>query len=340
MKAPLLLLVLIVAIIGQERPVPDPGERPVESSFPQPPPREINLPPPPPGPGEFIVSSDVDLVLLDVSVKDPRGGYVSGLEKENFKVFENGKQEIIRIFAKQDAPVTIGLVVDNSGSVRPKRPEIVTSALAFAQESHPQDEFFVVNFNDRVIFGLPEKLPFTDDIDVLRQALLGNPVQGRTALYDGLAAALEHLDKGRRDKKTLILIADGGDNASQLTEDQLIRAALESRATIYTVGIYNPEDKDKNPGFLNKLATITGGEFYQPKSLDELVGIAGKIAKDIRNRYTVGYSPSDSRYDGKLRKIRLIATSEDQRKLQVKTRAQYVATARAARGTRTRMRQP
>lgn len=291
---------------------------------PQPPPRYVAMPPPPIDPDEFRVSSDVELVLLDVSVKNEEGGFVSGLAKDRFKVFENKLEQAISVFAAQDVPVTVGLVVDNSGSVRPKKPEIVTAALVFARASNPQDEMFIVHFNDRVKLGLPPETPFTDDRNMLRHSLLTNPAQGRTALYDALKLALTHIDKGRKDKKTLVLIADGGDNASDTTKEEILRLVEESPVTIYTVGIFNPEDKDKNPGFLRRLANMTGGEAFMPENIDHLVGVCEKIAHDIRNRYTVGFSPAHH-HDGGMRKLLVTAKGDDGKRLVVRTRTHYIA---------------
>jgi VWFA-related protein len=289
------------------------------------------VPPPPEDPDAFRVSSDVELVLLDISVKDSDGGFVSGLQKSDFKVFENKIEQSIKTFAAKDVPVTVGLVVDNSGSVRPKKPEIVTAALTFVTNSNPQDEMFVVNFNDRVLMGLPDEMQFTDNRNLLRQALLTNPAQGRTALYDGLKTALGHLDKGRLDKKTLVLISDGGDNMSQTTKDEIFKLAEQSLATIYTVGIFNPDDKDKNPGFLKDLAELTGGEAYMPENINHLVGVCEKVARDIRNRYTLGFAPDRSSFDGKKRKIKIEALAEDGRKYEARSRTHYIAVPRQAR---------
>ena len=321
--------VLIVAAFGYQA-----------ESTPQPPPaanqlmvpnEQPKLPPPPEDPNEFRVSSEVDLVLLDVSVKDAKGGFVSDLKKENFKIWENKVEQPITVFAAQDVPVTVGLVVDNSGSVRPKKPEIVTAALTFVTQSHPKDEMFVVNFNDRVLMGLPDEVEFTDNRLLLRQALLTNPAQGRTALYDGLKTALEHLEKGRLDKKTLVLISDGGDNSSDTTHDEIMRLAEQSLATIYTVGIFNPDDKDKNPGFLKDLARLTGGEAFMPENISHLVGVCEKIARDIRNRYTVGFAPDRSGMDGKKRRLKIEAAGPDGRKYEARTRTYYVAHSSTAR---------
>jgi Ca-activated chloride channel family protein len=230
------------------------------------------------------------------------------------------------VFQAGDIPVTLGLVVDNSGSMRNKRPEVVTAALTFVQQSNPKDELFIVNFNDMVRFGLPKQIPFTDVHGPLREALLGNPVQGRTALNDALKAALAHLEKGKQDKKALVVISDGGDNMSGTTDDEVFRLARLSRATIYTIGIYDSDDKDRNPGFLKKLAAITGGEAFLPDDHDgKLVPVGEKIAKDIRSRYTLGYIPSNRSMDGALRKVRVLAKGEGRNKLEVRTRTEYLA---------------
>jgi VWFA-related protein len=287
-------------------------------------PTHITVPPPPPDPNEFRVSSEVDLVLLDVSVKDADGGFVAGLKKENFKVFDNKVEQPIRVFAAQDVPVTVGLVVDNSGSVRPKKPEIVTSALTFVTESNPKDEVFLVNFNDRVMMGLPQGTDFTDDRNLLRHSLLMSRPQGRTALYDAIKTALEHIEKGRLDKKTLVLISDGGDNASDTTRDEIMKMVERSIVTIYTVGIFNPEDKDKNPGFLKDIAKLSGGESYRPENINNLVGICQKIAHDIRNRYTVGFAPSVRDGDMKPHQLKLVVTNDQGKRLEVRTRTHYI----------------
>lgn len=286
------------------------------------------IPPPPASrdhPEEFKFTSDVELVLLDVSVKDSRGGFVSGMKRDHFRVYENGRERAITVFASEELPVTIGLVVDNSGSMRSKRREVVTSALTFVGASNSNDEFFVINFNDRASFGLPGSIPFTDDRKLLRQALLDNPVEGRTALYDGVRTALVHLEKGHHQRKALIVISDGGDNASELTRDKLVRFAEESRATIYTIGIYDPDDRETNPGFLRALATLSGGEAFFPTSLTHLGEVSDKIAKDIRSRYTIGHVPFDTRLDGTIRKLRVVTSAPDRGKLIVRTRTHYIA---------------
>jgi Ca-activated chloride channel family protein len=270
----------------------------------------------------YTISDNVDLVLLDVSVKKPHGGFVSGLKKSNFQVFEDGHARNITHFASVDTPVTVGLVVDNSGSMRNKRPEVVTAGLAFAKSSNPQDEFFVVNFNNSVVRGLSPHVPFTDDLQILRAGLYYGEPAGQTALYDAIAYGLKHLNQGHRDKRTLIVVSDGGDNVSHLSFSQLMVLVVASRATIYTVGLFDQNDQELNPGVLRKLANVSGGEYFQPGSLTEMIPVFEKISKEIRNRYTVGYIPDETGNGRAVRSVKVRAQA-DGRKLSVRTRTNY-----------------
>jgi Ca-activated chloride channel homolog len=275
--------------------------------------------------GVYTVSDNVDLVLLDVSVKDSRGGYVTGLSKANFQVSENGHVRQITHFASIDTPVTVGLVVDNSGSMRFKRPEVILAGLTFARESNPKDDFFVVNFNNAVVRGLQSPQLFTDDLQTLRAALYyGQPV-GQTALYDAVAYALKILEFSHRDKRTLIVVSDGGDNVSRSSFPELMKLIQASRATIYTVGLYTSDDRDLNPGVLRKMSGASGGEFFQPQSMKEVGPVFDKIAKDIRNCYTVGYAPDEMNDKRVARTVKVTATDQN-RKLIVRTRTSYTTT--------------
>src|SRR5580704_17221573 len=277
---------------------------------------------------EFTIQTTSRLVLLDVSVKDAAGGFVSGLTKENFKVFENGKPQEISHFANSDIPVTAGIAVDESGSMRPKRAQVVTAALVFIGASNPMDEMFVVNFNERARRGLPDDILFSDDNKQLRAALWQGDPEGRTALYDAIELSLHQLEFGRQAKKTLVVISDGGDNHSKHTLDEVKQDVLSSLVTIYTVGIYDEDDPERNEGVLKNLAHVSGGVFYHPKTLEEIVPICRQIAKDIRTRYTVGYVPSA---EGKAeRHIKVTASSTDHPKLLVRTRTNYVFADKAA----------
>jgi VWFA-related protein len=277
---------------------------------------------------EFTIQTTSRLVLLDVSVADSAGGFVSGLTKDDFKVFENGKPEAISQFSNSDIPVTVGIAVDESGSMRPKRAQALTAALVFFHDSNPMDEIFVVNFNERARRGLPDDVMFTANMQLLRAALWQGDPEGRTALYDAIEMSLHHLEFGREAKKTLVVISDGGDNHSTHTLQQVMRDTLSSLVTIYTVGIYDEDDPEKNEGVLRNLAHVSGGVFYHPKSLDEIVPICRQIAKDIRARYTVGYIPPA---EGKPeRHVKVSASSPDHPKLIVRTRTSYVFSDRAA----------
>ena len=271
---------------------------------------------------DYTLSTTSRLVLLDVSVKDSRGGFVSGLTKDAFKVYEDGKLQDISQFANADVPVTVGLVIDESGSMRPKRPDVILAALEFMHDSNPQDEMFVVNFNEKAKLGLPPDVPFSDQNQQLRAALYQGIPEGRTALYDAIELALQHANLGRRDKKALIVVSDGGDNTSHTTQADVMRDALESVTTIYTIGIFDEDDPDKNPGVLDKLAHVSGGVAYLPKKLEQVIPICKQIAKDIRTRYTIGYIPPST---GKaVRHIKVVASAPGHGNLIVRARTSYV----------------
>src|SRR5579864_3451908 len=274
---------------------------------------------------DYTIRTTSRLVLLDVSVKDPQGGFVSGLTRDNFKVYENGKPQKITQFANADIPVTVGILVDESGSMRPKRTEVIAAALEFIKASNPQDEVFVINFNERAKHGLPDTVLFSDNVDMLRSALWQGIPEGRTALYDAIEMALHQSDMGRRDKKTLLVISDGGDNISRHKLPDVMHDVLESIVTIYTVGIFDEDDPERNPGVLKQLAQVSGGAVYFPKSLEEVVPICRQIAKDVRTRYTIGYIPVVN--NGKPeRQIKVEASSPAGQKLTVRTRTRYLFT--------------
>lgn len=271
----------------------------------------------------FKLSATAELVLLDVSAKDAAGEHVSNLSKDNFRVYEDGKLQTITHFASDDVPVTVGLVIDTSGSMRPKYRDVVMAALSFIQASNRKDEVFVVNFGDHVRSGLPDDVPFTADIRQLRAALsLGMPA-GRTALYDAILFSLHHIEKGKCEKKALMLVSDGGDNSSAHPSEEVMRMVRKSFATIYTIGIFDENDPDRNLGLLRRLAQVSGGEAYFPGQLSEVVGICRQIASDIRTRYTIGYVPARSGEQGSLRKIKVTASGPGGHKLVVHTRTSY-----------------
>ncbi|HEV8525588.1 MAG TPA: VWA domain-containing protein [Terriglobales bacterium] len=272
---------------------------------------------------EYTITVNVNLVVLHATVQNHKGIPVSGLDKDDFQVYEDGVLQEIKHFSHKDIPVTVGLVIDSSGSMRPKRPEVIAAAVAFARSSNPKDQMFVVSFNENVSFGLPDNTPFTDRVTELKVALSRIAANGMTALYDAVAAALEHLKKGNRDKKVLIVVSDGGDNASKHSLAQIVAMAGHPDPIIYTIGLFDEEDGDRNPQALKQLAKDTGGEAFFPQSVREVVPICERIAGDIRNQYTIGYVPTNRRQDGIYRAIQVKAGAPGRGRLLVRTRTGY-----------------
>jgi Ca-activated chloride channel family protein len=266
--------------------------------------------------------SDVRLVLLDVNVKDRDTGTILGLSKENFTVLEDGRPQHITVFDRDEVPVTVGILVDESRSMAMKRNEVLTAAETFIQESNRHDQIFVLNFNDRVVAGLPPGTRFSDSVPQLRSALHRGVAEGKTALYDAVTAGLKQLELGQREKRTLVVITDGGDNTSQHTRKQMLDAVERSIATIYTIGLFDLEDPDRDPGILRQLARISGGEAYFPASPSVMVPVCRNIAKEIRTRYTIGYLPKSSK-GGSLRHVQVNVSAPGHAKVVVRARTSY-----------------
>jgi VWFA-related protein len=275
-----------------------------------------------PQPAHKVFSSKSEAVLVHVTVRDSKARLVPHLPKDTFAVFENGQPQAVTYFDDEDRPVTVGLVVDSSGSMQRKRDDVIAAGLAFAKSSHPQDEMFTVNFNEEVWKGLPPSLPFTTDFEELRRALLRSGARGQTALFDAVKGALTHLDQGHEEKKVLIVVSDGGDNASKSTFADVLDAALRMDAIIYTLGIYDQDASDAKPDVLKKLAASTGGAAFFPDTPAEATQILERIAAEIRSGYTLGYVPPPG---AGYRAIRVEVHAPDHRKLNVRARSGYVA---------------
>lgn len=274
---------------------------------------------------EDTISVDVKLVVLHLTVRDRNGAFVPGLRKEDIQVFEDGKPQAIHLLEHEDMPVSVGLVVDNSTSMSRKRGDVAAAALAFARSSNQQDEMFIVNFNERVSLGLPPSKLFSASPSDLERALNGVPARGMTALYDAIEEGLAHLRRASHDKKVLIVVSDGGDNASH---DKLSRVLLDAESSdviIYTIGLFDEHDADRNPGVLKKTSHATGGEAFFPSESSEVTAICERIAADIRHQYTIGYTPSNQKQDNTYRKIRVTATGPHGEKVYVRTRQGYFA---------------
>ncbi len=272
---------------------------------------------------EYTLQIRASLVILSATVQDRHHSLVSGLARDNFQIYQDGVLQPIKYFSHEDIPVTVGILVDNSGSMGPKRNDVLAAAMAFARTSNPKDQMFVVNFNDHVTFALPADIPFTDERDRLQQALSGIRAIGQTALYDGIAAGLDHLKHGNSDKNVLILISDGGDNASHHSLAQVTEMAKQSSAIIYAIGIFDEQDGDQNPGVLNRFAKETGGKAYFPQSSADLASICEEIARDIRNQYTLAYIPTFATQESRYRAIRVKASAQGHGLLFVRTRTGY-----------------
>ncbi|MGJ5814793.1 VWA domain-containing protein [Paludibaculum fermentans] len=276
-------------------------------------------------PDPYRISVDVDLVVLQATVRDHEGRFAPDLRQQDFLVYEDGVPQAIRLFRREDIPVTVGLVVDHSGSMREKLSQVIAAARTFVRSSNQEDGLFVVNFNEYVTLGLPPAVRFTNRPDELEAAILRAPVSGQTALYDALSVGLEHLQGSERAKKILIVISDGGDNASRLTLPVILKTAGRANALVYTIGIFDEGNPDRNPGVLRQLARSTGGDAFFPEHLEEVVTVCEQIAHEIRNQYALGYVSTNTARNGAYRNIRVVAKSRAYGKLSVRTRSGYFA---------------
>ena len=271
-----------------------------------------------------VLSVETSLVTLAITVVDRHGEFVAGLRPQHFVVYDDGEPRPIEFFTTEDLPATIGLVIDSSGSMRGKREQVTAAGMAFVALSHPLDELFTLNFNELVWPGLPPALAFTANPDQLREALADAPAQGMSALYDAVDRALTQLEDGTRDRKALIVVGDGGDNASARSLDHVMERARRSKAVIYTVTLFDPDDHDARPRVLKRLARATGGEAFTPRAASDVVRSFEQIARELRSGYTIGINPPDMA-DGGFRSIRVVVDAGDGRQLVARTRAGYYA---------------
>jgi VWFA-related protein len=271
-------------------------------------------------------SANSDLVVLHVTVRDRRGAYVGGLPQSAFNVIEDGTAQTVSLFTDTDTPATIGLLIDSSGSMYQHRPITISGATAFAESSHPRDQIFALAFNEHVTAVLPSAAPFTSDGSVLRGALERNVnSRGRTALYDAITVGVDYLSRGTRERKVLVLLSDGADNASRTTKDDAVHRAQASNAVIYTIALIEPGSRDANPQLLKELAVASGGESYRPRNSEDIAEALEAIARDIRHTYTIGYTSTNSARDGAFRSVRVVVTAPPGRPLVVRSRTGYRA---------------
>ena len=286
---------------------------------------------------EFTLSVDVDLVVLHTTVVDGGGRPVPNLPSERFKVFEDNVEQKLALFGDEDVPVTVGLVVDNSASMTDKRKEMMAGALAFVETSNPLDEMFVVNFNDDYYLDLEGK-DFTNDISELKEALDKTNTRGSTSFYDAIRASLQHLKRGTRQKKVLLIISDGVDNTSLSDFPTLLRDAQQGEAALYLVGLPCSEDSKQDcrraKRVIRKLAEVTGGMAYFPTSIEQVQALCQQISHDIRHQYVLGYYPSNRARDGGFRSVRVeVDPPKGYRKLVARTRPGYYAPSASPAGS-------
>jgi Ca-activated chloride channel homolog len=276
-----------------------------------------------------VIRVDTRLVVLHATVVDKTGHLVTNLPENAFQVFENGAPQRIKLFKREDVPVSMGLVIDNSGSMREKRAKVEAAALDLVKDSNPQDEVFIVNFNDEAFLDKD----FTNSIKELEEGLARIDSRGGTAMRDAIRMSLDHLkEKAKRDKKVLVVVTDGNDNSSVMNLENLVKSAQDSGVLVYTVGLLDEEDRREAKvarRALLALAEATGGEVYFPKELAEVDRVAHQVAHDIRNQYTIAYSPENTALDGSFRQIRVTANGPN--RPVVRTRTGYYATPDANR---------
>ena len=274
--------------------------------------------------GVFVFRKDVDEVLLHATVVDDRQHIITDLDRGAFSVFEDGKPQNIVSFHHEDIPVAMGVVIDNSGSMREKRNKVNQAALNLVRASNPKDEVFIVNFNDEYYLDQD----FTNDLLKLKEALEKIDASGGTALYDAVVASADHLKRDARlDKKVLFVVTDGEDNASSENLEQAVKHLQEENGPqVYAIGILGEEEHPKRAKrALQIIAERTGGIAFFPKTLDEVDAISKTVAHDIRNQYTIGYKPTNPRATGGFRMVRVEAKAKGHGKLVVRTKSGYYA---------------
>jgi Ca-activated chloride channel family protein len=271
-----------------------------------------------------ILTVRTEVVTLSVTVTDQRGAFITGLRREQFVVYDDGEPQEIQFFTSDDLPATVGLIIDSSGSMRGRRDGVIAAASAFAELRQPADEFFTLNFNDVVWSGLPPSVPFTETTEGLRAALAAVPAQGMTALYDAVARGLSHLGRGTRDRKALILVSDGGDNASITSLAAVLEQAKRSSAVIYSVTFFDPDNRDARPGVLKTFTRDTGGRAFTARTAEDVKRAFSEIAEEVRNGYSIGFAPADTSRVG-FHSIRVVVDADRNRRLIARTRAGYYA---------------
>ena len=274
-------------------------------------------------------SADTRLVVLHATVVDKGGKLVTDLPRAAFHVFEDGADQTLKLFRREDVPVSLGIVIDNSGSMREKRKKVEDAAMALVKASNPQDEVSIVNFNDEAYLDVP----MTNEIKKLEEGVGRIDSRGGTAMRDAIDLSMEYLkSKARRDKKVIVVVTDGNDNASEITLEKLIQKAQQREALIYTLGLLDEEEHreaKRAKRALDALATATGGVAYYPKAVSDVGAFTLQVAHDIRNQYTLGYTSSNAALDGSYRQVKVVVDARNHPT--VRTRTGYYATPELAK---------
>jgi len=273
---------------------------------------------------QAVFRADTRLVVLHATVVDKSGRLVTTLPQNAFQVYENGVQQQVKLFKREDIPVSMGLIIDNSGSIRDKRQKVAAAAVALVKDSNKDDEVFVVNFNDDAYLDCE----FTNSIEKMDQALSKIDSRGGTAMRDAIRTSIDHMkEKAKKDKKVLLVVTDGNDNASGTSLENLVKTAQQAEVIIYSIGLLSEEERreaKRAKRALDALTEATGGQAYYPKELADVDRIAHQVAHDIRNQYTLAYTPSNQALDGTFRQIRVVANGPGHPV--VRTRTGYYAT--------------
>ena len=268
------------------------------------------------------------LVVCHTTVVDKNGHLVTNLPQDAFTVYENGVQQPIKVFRREDVPVSLGLIIDNSGSMRDKRAKVEAAALALVKDSNPDDEVFIVNFNDEAFLDNPHGKAFTSDIKEMEEALTRIDSRGGTAMRDAIRMSIDHLkEKAHKDKKVLVVVTDGNDNASVVSLENLVKASQQSEVLIYGVGLLGEEERreaQRAQRALKALARPPAARSSSPRTPSEVDKIAHQVARDIRNQYTIEYTPTNTAMDGTFRQIKITVKAPGNPT--VRTRSGYYAT--------------
>jgi VWFA-related protein len=272
-----------------------------------------------------VFRTDTRLVVLHATVVDKGGKVLTTLPRTAFRTFEDGVEQQIKIFRREDVPVSMGLVIDNSGSMREKRRKVEAAAMALVKASNPEDEVSIVNFNDEPY----QDVPFTNDLKRMEEGLARIDSRGGTAMRDSILASMSYVkSKGRHEKKVIVAITDGNDNMSEVGLERLVQEAQRQEVLIYTVGLFAEEDRreaGKARRALDTITKATGAQAYYPKELDEVGTVALRVAHDIRNQYILAYTPTNQALDGSFRRIRVQVNGPN--RPTARTRTGYYATA-------------